>query len=38
MHRLVPQSELDIVPGCGHLAPKECAAQVGPMVVAFERE
>lgn len=38
MHRLVPQSELDIVPGCGHLAPKECTAQVGPMVVAFEKE
>jgi pimeloyl-ACP methyl ester carboxylesterase len=38
MHRLVPQSELDIVPGCGHLAPKECTAQVGPMVVAFEME
>ncbi len=38
MHRLVPQSELDVVPGCGHLAPKECTAQVGPMVVGFERE
>jgi pimeloyl-ACP methyl ester carboxylesterase len=38
MHRLVPQSELDIVPGCGHLAPKECAAEVGPRVVAFEKE
>jgi pimeloyl-ACP methyl ester carboxylesterase len=38
MHRLVPQSELDIVPGCGHLAPKECTAQVGPRVVVFEKE
>jgi pimeloyl-ACP methyl ester carboxylesterase len=38
MHRLVPQSELDIVPGCGHLAPKECAGRMGPMVVACERE
>ena len=38
IHRLVPQSKLDIVPGCGHLAPKECAAQVGPWVVAFEKE
>lgn len=38
MHRLVPQSELDIVPGCGHLAPKECAVEVGPRVVAFEKE
>ena len=38
MHRLVPQSELDLVPGCGHLAPKECTGQVGPMVVAFLKE
>jgi len=38
MHRLVPQSELDIVQGCGHLAPKECAPEVGPRVVAFENE
>jgi pimeloyl-ACP methyl ester carboxylesterase len=38
MHRLVPQSELDIVQGCGHLAPKECTAEVGPRVVAFENE
>ena len=38
MHRLVPQSELDIVSGCGHLAPKECSAEVGPRVVAFEKE
>jgi pimeloyl-ACP methyl ester carboxylesterase len=38
MHRLVPQSELDIVPGCGHLAPKECTAQIGPAVVAFEKQ
>lgn len=38
MHHLVPQSELDIVPGCGHLAPKECTGQIGPRVVAFEKE
>jgi pimeloyl-ACP methyl ester carboxylesterase len=38
MHRLVLQSELDIVEGCGHLAPKECTGQIGPMVVAFEKE
>jgi pimeloyl-ACP methyl ester carboxylesterase len=38
MHRLVPQSELDIVQGCGHLAPKECTAEIGPRVVAFENE
>ena len=38
MHQLVPQSELDIVQGCGHLAPKECTPQIGPAVVAFEKE
>jgi pimeloyl-ACP methyl ester carboxylesterase len=35
MHRLATQSELEIVPGCGHLAPLECAPQIGPTVVAF---
>lgn len=38
MHRLVPQSELDMVPGCGHLAPSQCASQVGPKLVAFVGE
>jgi pimeloyl-ACP methyl ester carboxylesterase len=35
MHRLAAQSELDVVAGCGHLAPLECAPQIGPRVVAF---
>jgi pimeloyl-ACP methyl ester carboxylesterase len=35
MHRLVPQSELDVIHGCGHLAPSQCAAQIGPKVVEF---
>jgi pimeloyl-ACP methyl ester carboxylesterase len=35
MHKLAPQSELDLIPGCGHLAPGQCAAQVGPKVVEF---
>ncbi len=35
MHRLVPQSELEVVPGCGHLAPVECSRQMGPKVVEF---
>jgi pimeloyl-ACP methyl ester carboxylesterase len=38
MHRLVPQSELEVIPGCGHLAPVQCAAQIGPKVVAFVRQ
>lgn len=35
MHRLIPQSELDIIAGCGHLAPVQCAGAIGPKVVAF---
>jgi pimeloyl-ACP methyl ester carboxylesterase len=35
MHRLVPQTELDVIPGCGHLAPIQCSAQIGPKVVEF---
>jgi pimeloyl-ACP methyl ester carboxylesterase len=35
MHRLAPESELDVIPGCGHLAPVQCTAQIGPKVVAF---
>lgn len=35
MHLLVPQSELEVVPGCGHLAPAQCAGQIGPKVVGF---
>ncbi|MGD0348278.1 MAG: alpha/beta fold hydrolase [Terracidiphilus sp.] len=38
MHRLIPQSQLDVFPGCGHMAPIECSAAVGPKVVAFARE
>jgi pimeloyl-ACP methyl ester carboxylesterase len=37
MHKLVPQSELDVIPGCGHLAPVQCSAQIGPRVVEFEK-
>ncbi len=35
MHRLAAQSELEVAAGCGHLAPLECAPQIGPWVVAF---
>jgi len=38
MHRLIPQSQLDVFPGCGHMAPIECSAALGPKVVAFARE
>ena len=35
MHHLDPHSELDIVDGCGHLAPSLCAARVAPAVADF---
>ncbi|MGB6742485.1 MAG: alpha/beta fold hydrolase [Terracidiphilus sp.] len=35
MHQLVPQSELDVIAGCGHLAPLQCTGAMGPEVVAF---
>jgi pimeloyl-ACP methyl ester carboxylesterase len=35
MHALDPHSELDVVEGCGHLAPGLCAARVAPAVADF---
>ena len=35
MQRLIPRSELAVARGCGHLAPGECADQIGPRVVDF---
>jgi pimeloyl-ACP methyl ester carboxylesterase len=35
MHRLIPHSELHIVANCGHLAPLDCARELGPPAVAF---
>lgn len=35
IHHDVPQSELEIFDGCGHLAASQCAAQVGPVVRGF---
>jgi pimeloyl-ACP methyl ester carboxylesterase len=37
IHRSVPQSVLDIVEGCGHLAPAECAKPVVEGTVEFLR-
>lgn len=37
IHQLIPQSELDVIDGCGHLAPNECASQVAPFVLNFLR-
>lgn len=35
MHKLIPQSRLEVVRGCGHMAPLDCAAQIGPKAAAF---
>ena len=35
IHHEVPQSELEIFDGCGHLAPNLCASRVGPVVKGF---
>lgn len=35
MHKLMPQSKLDVVKGCGHLAPVQCADRMGPVVEQF---
>ena len=37
MHNLIPQSQLEVIPNCGHLAPSMCAGQIGPSLVAFLR-
>jgi len=38
MHSLIPQSTLQVIPGCGHLAPRQCTPQIGPKVVDFIRQ
>jgi pimeloyl-ACP methyl ester carboxylesterase len=35
MHRLIPNSQLDIIAGCGHLAPVQCATRIGPTLADF---
>ncbi len=35
MHRLVPQSQMAVVEGCGHLAPVQCADKMGVTVAHF---
>jgi pimeloyl-ACP methyl ester carboxylesterase len=37
IHQLVPQSEMEVIPGCGHLAVIQCTAQIEPEVVEFVR-
>jgi len=35
IHNLIPQSRLDVIQGCGHLAPDQCAARIAPGVLNF---
>jgi pimeloyl-ACP methyl ester carboxylesterase len=37
MHHLIPQSQLEVISDCGHLAPVQCADLMGPRVVEFLR-
>jgi pimeloyl-ACP methyl ester carboxylesterase len=38
IHQLIPQSQMDVVSGCGHLAPNDCASQIGLRVVRFLKQ
>ena len=38
MHQLIPQSQMSVIPGCGHLAPNECAGQIGPAILSFLKQ
>jgi pimeloyl-ACP methyl ester carboxylesterase len=35
MHQQIQQSVLEIYDGCGHLAPGQCAARIGPRLIDF---
>jgi pimeloyl-ACP methyl ester carboxylesterase len=35
LHGEIPQSVLEIYDGCGHLAPGQCAARIGPRLIDF---
>jgi pimeloyl-ACP methyl ester carboxylesterase len=35
LHAAIPQSQLSVYDGCGHLAPRECVGKIGPRTVEF---
>ncbi len=35
MRAVIPRAQLEVIPDCGHLAPNQCAAEIGPKVVGF---
>lgn len=38
IHRLIPHSQLDVFPACGHLAPLQCTGSMGPKVIQFLKD
>jgi pimeloyl-ACP methyl ester carboxylesterase len=38
IHQLVRNSQLEVIPNCGHLAPDQCAAQIAPSVLGFLKQ
>lgn len=38
MSKLIPQSQIMVFPGCGHLAPTQCADKMGLLVTEFAQE
>jgi pimeloyl-ACP methyl ester carboxylesterase len=38
MNELIPQSQLGVFPGCGHLAPSQCTDEIAPVVTEFLRQ
>lgn len=37
MHNLIPQSQLDVIPGCGHMVPLQCGAEMDTAALQFVR-
>jgi pimeloyl-ACP methyl ester carboxylesterase len=35
MQRMIPQSQLEVLKGCGHLVPVQCSAAIAPRMLAF---
>jgi pimeloyl-ACP methyl ester carboxylesterase len=35
MHKLIPQSQLDVIPSCGHMVPLQCGAEMDSRVLLF---
>ena len=35
MHEEIPQSEMDVFEGCGHLGPVQCSGRIGPKMIGF---